>query len=353
MKSPSVSMREIATKAGVSVSTVSLALKNSARISEETRRLVHETAEELGYRPDPRVTELMEHLRVQRSKRKASRLAVLIPEITAKELDTFLPLAAIMEGVREQASLAGFELDVMYLRTLNTSMKRIRSILRARGIKGVILAPFRGGVGQIDMDFSDFCVATAGYSITRPNFNRACPDYLQMMDELLEHLCSLGYKRIGFIMTYHDGGTGHKLFSSSFLYYHSKIEPDQRIPILPRREISTRGIQGWLNTYRPEVIISAGKIFDQLIDLRIRIPQDTGFASLDLSEPPYDAAGMHHRHRQVGRETVKLVLTSLNFNLSGVPEHPKTVLVDSHRKEGETLRHVGDSVPIRLRKTFA
>lgn len=352
MPQKSVSMREIAAEANVSVSTVSLAMKNSSRISAETKESVLRIAEKLGYRPDPRVTELMEHLRMERSKRQASRIAVLIPELDALEMKEYHPLESNISGMQEQALLAGFDLELIYLKTINTTFCRIRGILLARGIKGVVLAPFKSGVGQIEMDYEGFCSATAGYSITKPNFNRACPNYLQMMDELLEHLCSLGYRRIGFIMTYHKGGTGHKLFSSSFLYYQSEIAPEDLIPILPRREISDQGIRQWMEKFRPDVVISAGEIYQRLQELGFRMPQDLGFASLDLSEPPYDAAGMHHRHEQVGRETIKLVLTCLNFNLTGVPKHPKIVLVDSHRKEGDSLKKVGPPIKINLRKTF-
>lgn len=352
MPQKSVSMRDIAAEANVSVSTVSLAMKNSSRISADTKECVMRIAEKLGYRPDPRVTELMEHLRMERSKRQASRIAVLVPELDSEEVKDYHPLHSNISGMQEQALLAGFDLELIYLKTMNASLSRIRGILVARGIKGVILAPFKNGVGQLEMDFDGFCAATAGYSITRPNLNRACPNYLQMMDELLEHLCSLGYRRIGFIMTYHKGGTGHKLFSSSFLYYQSEIDAKDRIPILPRREISDAGILQWMEKNRPEVVISAGEIYQRLLKLGFSVPEDLGFASLDLSEPPYDAAGMHHRHRQVGRETIKLVLTSLNFNLTGVPEHPKIVLVDSHRKEGGSLKKVGPPININLRKTF-
>jgi DNA-binding LacI/PurR family transcriptional regulator len=346
-------MRDIAAKAGVSVSTVSLALKNNPRISPAVRERIHKLAEDIGYRPDPRVTELMEHLRVKRAHRNPTKLGVLIPELNARGVQDYHPLASNIEGMREQASLAGFELELFHLVELKASMARIRGILIARGISGLILSPFKSGVGQMEMDYSGLCVATAGYSITQPNFNRACPDYLQMMDELLDHLCQLGYKRIGFIMTYHEGGIGHKLFSSSYLYYQTKISKNRQIPILPRKEISDHGIGEWLEKYEPEVVISSGDIHDRIIKLGLQIPKDIGFASLDLSEEPYSASGMHHRHREVGREAVKLVLTSLNFNQTGIPEHPKVVLVDSHLKTGNTLRKVGNPLNINLRKTFA
>src|SRR5688572_15727723 len=51
-KNPRISMRDIAKMAGVSHSTISLALKNHPRISEEVKQRVRRLCEEVGYRPD-------------------------------------------------------------------------------------------------------------------------------------------------------------------------------------------------------------------------------------------------------------------------------------------------------------
>lgn len=40
-----------------------------------------------------------------------------------------------------------------------------------------------------------------------------------MTDELIDHLQRLHFHRIGFVMTYHRGGLGSKLLTSSYLYY--------------------------------------------------------------------------------------------------------------------------------------
>jgi DNA-binding LacI/PurR family transcriptional regulator len=47
-----VGIKEVAEQAGVSITTVSHALNDKGRISEETRRRVYEVAERLGYRPN-------------------------------------------------------------------------------------------------------------------------------------------------------------------------------------------------------------------------------------------------------------------------------------------------------------
>ena len=68
-----------------------------------------------------------------------------------------------------------------------------------------------------------------------------------------------------------------------------------------------------------------------------QVPEEFGFVSMDLSESPTDAAGADHCYEMVGHESFKLLHSSLNLNLTGVPEHPRVVLVDSHQRAGYSL----------------
>lgn len=348
-----VSMRDIARAAGVSVSAVSLALKNSPKISPERRASILTLAEKLGYRRDPRITELMEHLRTARPHRAASKIAFVVPELTRPQFADYHPVRDLAEGVQEMAAVAGFGCDLFYLSDPGMSLRRARDIIIARGIKGIVLAPCVSGVARLDFDCTDLCVATAGYSIVEPRLHRACPNYLQMMDELLADCAARGYRRVGLVMTYGEGGIGHKLFTSSFLYYQSTIRLEDHIPILPKTSIDPPGLRAWFDAHRPDVVISAGNVFEMLLQIGLRVPRDVAFASIDLSQPPGDAAGADHRYNLVGREALKQVLTLLNLNLTGVPENPKVVLVDSHRREGFSLpSKIGGAAPaIRRRRS--
>lgn len=350
-KSSRISMRDLAREVGVSVSAVSLALRNSPKVSKAKREEIHRAAERIGYVKDGRVTELMEHLRSYRSKEQMSTIAVLILDVTKAELEQYPRIHSFMAGVEAEAHSNGYGVDFMFLLDLGVSPKRLRNILIARGIKGVIVMPFQTGVGKLDLDVSGFCVSTPGYSIINPVLNRACPDYLQMMDELLEQICRLGYRRIGFILTYGSGGVGHKLYSSSYLYYSMLIDASFRIPILRRREIGDEGVPRWMKKYKPDVVISSGKIYRVLEGLGYRIPEDLGFASLEILEDHKNASGVDHRHELVGREALKLSFSDINLNHSGIPENPKVVLIDSHFKPGNTLRKVGRARSVKLRAT--
>src|SRR5688500_3309706 len=75
-------LRMIAQRAGLSGSAVSMALRTHPRISAATRERVQRIARELGYRPDPDVAKLMNHLRLRHKPRFNVSLVALttIPE---------------------------------------------------------------------------------------------------------------------------------------------------------------------------------------------------------------------------------------------------------------------------------
>lgn len=344
-----VSMRDIAEAAKVSISAVSLAFRNSPKISPELRKKLNDIAAKMGYHRDPRISELMQHLRKPRPQRISSRIAMIIPELTREQEAHYPPIRGLIEGVNETAAMAGYGIDEFYLADSGMTPRRVRSILLARGIKGVVIAPFASGVARLPFDCAGLSVATAGYSIEHPRLHRACPNYLQMMDELLADCVTKGYRRIGLIMTYSEGGIGHKLFTSSVLFHQSKIPEAQRIPILPKPMITPEKTAEWFYNHRPDVIISAGSVLSMLTKIGIRVPQDVAFGSIDISEPPTKAAGADHRYKLVGRETLELVLSQLTLNQTGEPEDPKIVLVDSHRREGYTLPSKHEDAPRRRR----
>jgi len=65
-----MNIRYIAKLAGVSPSAVSLALRDSPRISAKTKALVTKLARETGYAPDARIVHLMRHRRKPRDVRQ-------------------------------------------------------------------------------------------------------------------------------------------------------------------------------------------------------------------------------------------------------------------------------------------
>ncbi|NVK49836.1 MAG: LacI family DNA-binding transcriptional regulator [Cyclobacteriaceae bacterium] len=97
-KGHQVTMKEIAKKLGVSVSTVSRALKDSPELHEETKRKIVETAKEMNYQPNL----LAQSLRISRTK----TLGVIVPEITSHFF------ASCISGIQDFANKRGYNVMI-------------------------------------------------------------------------------------------------------------------------------------------------------------------------------------------------------------------------------------------------
>lgn len=91
-----VTLKDLAATLGVSVSTVSKALKNSPEISEETIRRVKKIAKELNYRPNT--------LALSLKNRKTMTIGVLIPDI----LNAFF--SKLLYGLEREAARSGYQI---------------------------------------------------------------------------------------------------------------------------------------------------------------------------------------------------------------------------------------------------
>ena len=70
-----ITIKDIAEKLNISVSTVSRALKDNHEISAQTRKTVQELAKQLGYKPNPIAVALKTH--------KSHSIGVIVPQIVS------------------------------------------------------------------------------------------------------------------------------------------------------------------------------------------------------------------------------------------------------------------------------
>ena len=334
-----VSQKQVALKAGVSEATVSYALRDHKKISPSLRRRIHRIADQMGYRVDPAISKAMAYLRRPRRERPETHLAFLVPGYSLSFAAEDCRLQLMITGARLYAETHGFCLDLFSLQeSPPISPARMRSIIAARGIEGIVVASMQRGADELAFDFTGFATAAIGYSMRSPNVHRACPHHFRMMKGLMEDILSAGFRRIGLLLTRRLEEGSNNLLSAAFLHVQNEIPPEDRIPYRVEPAYHGPGLQRWMAEHRPEIVIGPGHVHQLLRELSFRIPEDVSFASIDLGDPPYDAAGLDGRYDLVGMTAVDLVVSQLNLNLHGVPSQPKVVMVDSTWQLGPTIR---------------
>ena len=96
-----LTMKDIARELGISVATVSRALKDSPRISKERREMIQAYAREHNFTPNV-LAESLRHSRVQPQK----VIGVIVPELVHYYFD------AVLKGIEEEASAHGYHIMV-------------------------------------------------------------------------------------------------------------------------------------------------------------------------------------------------------------------------------------------------
>ena len=124
-----ITMKDIAQELGVSVATVSRALQNSPRISEERRRMIQTYAREHNFYPNV-MGEALRHARVMPSK----VIGVIVPEFT------HYYFSSILTGIEETAMARGYYIMVALSAEQYEREARICEMFLRQKVCGVIVS---------------------------------------------------------------------------------------------------------------------------------------------------------------------------------------------------------------------
>ena len=183
-------LKDIAERAGVSIMTVSKALRDAPDISEATKLRVRALASEMGYVPDS----LAQGLRTRNSRLLGLAISAITNPVFAR----------MMLAIEERASAAGY--DLLLAHSLNEP-EREAAVLRrfiARRVEGILVTPvYRLGVTADVYDEVRRCGIPTVILGHRTSFcSRFCgveTDDVHGSALATRHLLSLGHRRIAFL----------------------------------------------------------------------------------------------------------------------------------------------------------
>ena len=343
-------IRQLAALAGVSRTTVSLALRNHPSIGADTRKRIQKLAEEKGYRMDPLVSSLMNRLRVSRVKRTTERIAYLTFWDTPNDWRENVNEFGYYQGACRRALHLGYEIEHFWAKEPKLTYARLSRILYNRGIRGVLLAPLPQHLGHVSLEWRYFSCAALSLTILKPLLHRASHNYREGMMLALRTLKRYGYRRFGFANSaMFDQRIKHG-WLSGFLTYQYEMPVNQRVPPLlleewreteewrPNSQLLQTKFSKWLDKYQPDVVISNTlHPLAHFKSLGLRVPEDIGYVSLHRLGASDPWAGIDRLSAQIGAAAVDMVASQLQNNEFGLPEYPKTVQLDGLWCDGPTV----------------
>ena len=187
---PRITILDVAAEAGVSISSVSAALSGRPGVSEQTRARIAEVADRVGWVPSVRGRSL--------SRKRAFTVGLVIQRNAhVVESDPFF--AGFIGGVESVLVAGGYALVLQVGESRPAMLQRHRQLTLENRIDGLFLTDIE------DNDPRFALMTEAEIPVVAVNSGPGCPfpsvrqDHAPGLVELMEHVLSLGHRRIAHV----------------------------------------------------------------------------------------------------------------------------------------------------------
>lgn len=333
-----VTLKQIAAKAKVHLSTVSLALRNDSRLPLETRQRLQALARKMGYTPDAAMSALAAYRSAIRPHDVQSGLAYLSDvDIKATSWATMVYTYAKKQAAKMGYNLIQFNLDQ------GMTLERLQSIWWNTGLRGVLIGPFRKSGSVLGGSWDRWPTVAYGHSIAEPSFNRAEFNHFQNMLNHLEVLHSKGYHRIGLCMSQELSNRTQGSLHAAYLLDQSRHPESAPIPLFGDASGDFRALEKWVTSQRLDAIISYANQYHALRKHGWKIPKDIGFSLLStwgehVQPSEQQFAGMDTKAEILAETAISFLISLIHEQAYGLLNPPRTYMISGEFQDGATLR---------------
>jgi len=339
-----MSIRAIAKLAGISPAGVSLALRGSPKISGAMKQKVARLARTLGYRPNAKVGELMAQVRSSGGRRSEGCFGVISLYDHPRPWEESAHLSLIYASMKQRADELGYRLEPIWLGAPAMTRRRIRSVLDARGIQGLLCF----GSPRLDDHFPNeldhYAVVTVGLSI-QTRLHRVTSHFYHDTTATLDTVHQMGYRRPGLVIGhYEEVRSGHAHTGAYLAWCERTLKRRKPVPVLRLASLDERAFLSWYSRYRPDVIVfihtreAVVEFAGLLRRNQIRVPAQVGVAAVTHLLNDTGFSGMQQNQQLMGAWAVELLVSRVMHQDFGIPANPRTELVESCWKDGTSLR---------------
>lgn len=208
------SVRKIAKEAGVSITTVSRVLNNHPNVSPEARKTVLAAANRAGYVPTV-------------SKRSTNNLAL----VYTGESSFGSPFdGSLLFGLGQCMEEMGYDLMILDARRARNSNETYTQLFIRKGVRGVLLRTTSETRNVCETIANEkFPAVVIADRFENPNVSYVYSDSKESSREAVEHLISLGHKRIAICVNIVDDSD-----HADRLAGYQKAHAEHNLPIDPR-----------------------------------------------------------------------------------------------------------------------
>lgn len=342
---PRVTLQHIADALGCTKATVSLALRNSPEISKAMRERIQSKAKEMGYKTNPVLSQLMSELRSNQTTKFRAKLALINANEDPNAFKRHPTIPTYIEGCTRRALSLGYSFDPFWLHDKQLSPKRLLQILNTRNIRGIILVGLMGK-SQLPDNFTPVwdalpCVVT-GVRTRQPTLSFASVDHHDLTLRAMERLYTAGYRRPALVVDKSIDLLVEGRFSAGYHIGQTQLERSNRLePFLNYKAAKQDpdSFKNWIREQKPDAVLTLyNSIQTWLEEMKLKVPEDIGFAQLELRPGQEDTAGMNQHNDIVGEAAVEMLIGQINANQVGIPKFPRATLISANWQHGSTIQ---------------
>jgi LacI family transcriptional regulator len=321
-----VRLKDIADRTGFSTNTVSLALRESPRIPQQTRELIQAAAAELNYLPNQIAKSLVS--------RETKTIGLVITDITNPIL------TRTAQAIEIALSERGY--GTLFATSNNTLSEEIRAIemFRSRQVDGMLIYP----TSHRKLDHIR-PLRRASYPVVLlvgdpdSGLDAVSVDDRRGAYKATKHLIDIGHTRIGIIDTLNPLGNHEKREGYTQALSEARIDYETRLAIDPRGHSTVSGYTAMgklMRIDRPPTAVFAANDSLAIGALRwclenaVNVPGDVaviGFDNIDFAEyASVPLSTINYAADAVSRMAVERVMTLIAAG-DHLPE-PKVTLID-------------------------
>jgi DNA-binding LacI/PurR family transcriptional regulator len=336
-----ITLNDIATKVGVTKTTVSMALRNSPGVSQTMRDLIRRVAADMGYVVDPILQRLATYRRGGPAPEFQSVIAWLNHWREPEQVRRFHEFDQYWRGANLAAKRLGYRLEE-FIWPPDCAAKEAEQKLLERGVLGLLIPPHKPEVSWGDFDWSKFSLVRFGLSVVQVDSNLVTSDHQRAMVMAIEKIHDYGYRRIGLIYdAAHDRSMGGNIYGG-FLWACEMLKLEERLSPLDFNvqglaDSGKKDLKLWMNKHKPDAILTTAPqtpIF--LRELGYRIPDDIALASTSAHDTSI-SAGIDQRPGAIGQIAAEVLIKQISLNERGEPADPCRILVESQWQDGKSL----------------
>lgn len=336
-------LQDVADRAGVHRSTVSLALRDHSRISEPVRRRIQGIAGKLGYRINPLVAALMQSRRTKRTEKHVVLAYVTNYPTRFGWRPPHHDRPDYFPGATARARDFGYKLEHFWLAEPGMTPERFAAILSARNINGLLIGRLPPGCNALELPWEKFSSVALGLTLQAPRLNHVTENHYTSAKQSMIRCIERGYRRIGFAFTEADDSprVGER-WLGAYLHQQLRLRVGDRIPpfLFPGNADAGQAFQKWFTKNRPDALLvtHASPVMGWLKALGQNVPRDVGVVALVNDHPEQNQSGVYFDPAKLGALSIEMLIGLLHRDDTGVPEDQHEVLLTGEWLEGGTLR---------------